>query len=241
MDDPPDYSFVIPAKNEAVVLQSTVSSILEWAARRNSAVEIVVVVNGSSDGTADIAAQLAAAGHITAKESKPGLGNALRVGIAHSTGALVVLTGADLPFGFTDVDGWSGLSPAVGSKSHPDSRCDRSITRRLASGAFQWTQKRLTPLPIGDTQGSLLIPGALARAYGSRTTAEGFGFSTELLLSLHKDGFTIAELPVHLHRDERPTQVNLLRDGLTMTAGLVKLRRRQPASPPSERSRHVPA
>ena len=69
------------------------------------------------------------------------MGYALRRGLEMAAGDVVVLTAADLPFGFTDLDAYLACSPrpaiAIGSKAHPQSRTRVPLQRRLMSESFR--------------------------------------------------------------------------------------------------------
>src|SRR4029077_9585249 len=88
---------------------------------------------GSTDGSGPLCLQLAATygGEevaVRVATSAKGMGYAWRRGIALARGDTFVLTAADLPFGFTDLDGYLGLRPrpllVMGSKTHPESRSE---------------------------------------------------------------------------------------------------------------------
>ncbi len=72
--------------------------------------------------------------------SAKGLGFAWRRGMAMARGDTFVLTAADLPFGFTDLDGYLGLSPrpllVMGSKTHRESQIETPVVRRAMSAGF---------------------------------------------------------------------------------------------------------
>jgi len=82
-------SIVIPARNEA----DTVGGVVTALAARPCVAEVIVVDNGSWDGTAEAATE---AGAIVVKEPEPGMGRALKAGFAAAACAWVVKIDADL-------------------------------------------------------------------------------------------------------------------------------------------------
>src|SRR3984893_3442763 len=127
--------------------------------------EIILVENGSSDGSGPLCLALAATFDgdevaVRVTTSAKGLGFAWRRGMAIARGETIVLTAADLPFGFTDLDGYLGMSPrpllVMGSKTHPASQVDTPVVRRAMSSGFGLLRAGLIGLNI-DTQGSVLI------------------------------------------------------------------------------------
>ena len=99
-----------------------------------------MVENGSTDSSPELVEELAAelaspevAGCVAAHSAK-GYGNAMRHGIDLATGELLIITAADLPFGFSDLDAALALEPRpalmIGSKAHRDSGWRVSLKRR---------------------------------------------------------------------------------------------------------------
>src|SRR5439155_13025857 len=88
--------------------------------------------------------------------SAKGLGNALRRGMEVANAQRIMLTAADLPFGFSDLDEALALDPfpdvVVGSKAHPKSSVHVPLQRRVMSRGL-WALRRLMfGLDIGDSQ-----------------------------------------------------------------------------------------
>jgi glycosyltransferase involved in cell wall biosynthesis len=94
-------SFVIPAFNE----ERTILSVLEAIDRLDLDRQIIVIDDGSSDGTADIVRRYAAehAGVELHVKANGGKGSALRVGIPRCTGEIVVIQDADMEYDPADV------------------------------------------------------------------------------------------------------------------------------------------
>lgn len=190
-----------------------------------------MVENGSaaqqSDCTQRVLEQRAWVFRIELVECARGLGNALRAGIAVTTGELVVCTAADLPFGFSDLDGLLALANqpvlTVGSKALTSD--ERPLKRRVASQVFRRFRDRLIPGLPGDTQGTILGSGPLLRALAVRCQESGFLISTEILALAARLNVRVVELPVEM--DVSPsTTVRLVRNGTEMAYGLYRLRRR---------------
>ncbi len=228
----PTVSYIIPVHNQIADLRRTVRLLVERLGHLPGS-EILLVENGSSDGSGPLCLSLAAlldsedvAVRVTT--SAKGLGFAWRRGMAMARGELLVLTAADLPFGFTDLDGYLGMSPrpllVMGSKTHPESQVEtslRGVRCRPDSACCVPASRRRV-----DTQGTVLMARSLAG--GTAPTA-----GERRLPHRRRDqsagqcamGVTPVEIPVVYTASGRST-VSPLRDSTQMAAGLFALRRR---------------
>jgi dolichyl-phosphate beta-glucosyltransferase len=228
----PTVSYVIPVHNQIADLRRTVRLLVERLGHLPGS-EILLVENGSSDGSGPLCLSLAAlldseevAVRVTT--SAKGLGFAWRRGMALARGEVLVLTAADLPFGFTDLDGYLGMSPrplfVMGSKTHPDSQVETSFTRRALSAGFGVLRTGLLGVNV-DTQGTVLMQRSLASAVLPRLVSGDFLIGAEINCWAARMGVTPIEIPVVYTASGRST-VSPLRDSTRMAAGLFALRRR---------------
>jgi hypothetical protein len=167
---------------------------------------------------------------VVAAHSAKGYGNAMRLGIDLAKGDLLVITAADLPFGFSDLDEALALDPRpdlmIGSKAHPRSRVGASLKRRLMSDAFRLLRLAVIGLRVGDSQGTILVRREVARQVRPHLEAGDFFFSTELIAVAARMGVTPVELPVDYANPRSGSTVRPLHDGLAMVRALLGLRRR---------------
>jgi len=234
----PQLSYVVPAHNSEPVIEATLRALAARLGDR--AAEVIVVENGSTDGTparlAELAASWSAAGPpLVVLTSAKGLGNAYRPGIAASRGRRVVLTADDLPFGFDDLDAADPLDPTdhpvvIGSKGHPDSQVERGMVRSVLTGGFWLLRRAVLGMRTRDPQGTFLLAGEWARAMEPRLTEDGYLATTELCHLAEQAGIRPVEVPVRLsalHGDHRSRISG--RDVWRMGVGLVGIRRRHAA------------
>lgn len=233
------FSYVVPAYNEAETLPRTVALLVERL-RAHPGSEIIVVENGSSDATGAVARHLAdehaasdtasRAPRVVAASSDKGLGNALRRGIELARADWICCTAADLPFGFTDLDGFLALDPdtgiVIGSKGHPASSAPRSLLRRTMTAAFRILRLALLGMRVRDPQGSVFVERRLGQRIGPQTRDGGFLFGTELVALAQADGAPVREVPVVLEPLRGGSTVRPVQDSLLMLRGLFDLRAR---------------
>jgi len=200
-------SVIMPAHNEA---DHIAEAITETACElRDTDCEIIVVDDGSLDGTREEAAT-AASGNTNVKivgyTENHGKGHALRYGSGYATGDYVVFLDADLDLHprqirtLLDVMETTNADAVIGSKRHPESQLDYPWHRRLMSNAYYLLVKLLFGLPIHDTQtGIKLFRSEVLGKVLPKLIVKRFAFDLELLVVAHKFGFKMVEAPIVLN------------------------------------------
>jgi glycosyltransferase involved in cell wall biosynthesis len=198
-------SFVIPAYNEATVIAYSLERLTRILSQKGLQYELIVVDDGSTDGTRMIAKEFGKKGRLRliGLGKNVGKGCALRIGFAHSQGKKVVFFDADLDIQADDIACYvSALDCAdviVGSKGHPKSRVSAPAIRRLFSYWFNVSVRLLTGLRLTDTQTGLKAVNKNAvRRFFPWLKNDGYVFDVELLIMAHKLNLRIAELPVEV-------------------------------------------
>ncbi|MFE2745437.1 glycosyltransferase [Streptomyces scopuliridis] len=206
-----DLSVVIPAYNEERRLRPTLDAIrahLREDPDRWGTWELIVVDDGSTDGTAAVAAE-AAAGEprvrVVTGGGNHGKGHALRQGVLASAGRRVLLTDADLATPIDELDRLDkqltadGGGAAIGSRAHPDARIEvRQLALREWLGRLGNRLIRLVAVDgIADTQcGFKLFDGERARAAFAGSRLDGWGIDVEILRFFRRSGWPVTEVPV---------------------------------------------
>jgi dolichyl-phosphate beta-glucosyltransferase len=244
----PTLSVVIPAFNEAGRLTPTLRRVTSYldATPDWLPAEILVVDDGSSDRTADIA-RLHETGDgvrmdVAVHPVNSGKGAAVRTGFARSTGKWVLLTDADMSAPIEDLAvlarATKSDSVAVGSRA-VDRRLvtqRQPLHRDLMGRTFNLAIRALGLTRLADTQcGFKLFPGDLARDLASAQKLDGFAFDVELLVLARHWGCNINEVGVHWEHVEA-SRVMAVRHSSQMMRDALKVwwwraTRRLPARP----------
>lgn len=233
-DDAVSLSVVMPAYNEAALLERSVGDVVDGLREWNVPFEVRVVENGSTDGTRTVAERLAATVDEVWTHSLPvaNYGEAIRTGLLEAHGDVVVLFDVDFhDLGFLKEaltvldDGEDPVGPVivVGSKRAPGASDERAWIRRLATGVFTGILHLMFELDVSDTHGikamrrDVIEPIARKCAFGVDL------FDTELIIRAERGGWKVAEVPVTVI-ELRPARTSILHRVPRTLWGIVKLR-----------------
>jgi glycosyltransferase involved in cell wall biosynthesis len=227
-------SIVMPAYNEAAMLETSVRAVVEGVRALGAPFEVHIVENGSTDGTPAIAARLAEAIDevVTHTMRAADYGEALRTGLLEARGGIGVIFDVDyFDLGFLkqalellDADeSPTGPAIVVGSKRAPGSRDERSGLRRAATSVFSVILRRGFGLHVSDTHGMKVL-NLLALREAVRACRSGADlFDTELILRAEHSGLVTAEVPVAV-TELRPSRTSIARRVPRTLVGLARLR-----------------
>ena len=235
----PAATIVIPAYNEARRIEQTLRAIGEYAVTADVPLELLVVDDGSIDGTVAIARRWLPhserlRARIVSYARNRGKGYAVRRGLLQARAPIAVFSDADLSTPISELpkllapilDGSADLT--FGSRA-----LDRSLIgvrqqryRELGGRAFNVALRTATGLPFRDTQcGFKAFRMSVCRPLIEEGTIDGFGFDIELLYEAHRAGLRMREVPVRWdHRDG--SKVHFLRDGTRMLMDVLTVRSR---------------
>jgi len=230
----PDLSIVIPAYNEESRIAPTIRDIVGYCRSGGRAFELILVDDGSRDGTTSAGRSLAEDFpelRVIRLASNHGKGYAVRTGVINALGSTVLFADADGSTPISEIERLeaalaSGADLAVGSR---ELRADgvqvqAKLYRRFMGRTFHRMVKWLADVGVTDTQcGFKLFRSPVAHDLFSRTMMNGFSFDVEVLLMARRRGYSIAEVPVNwVHQPG--SKVRLTRDSLRMAADLFRIR-----------------
>ncbi|HLF48508.1 MAG TPA: dolichyl-phosphate beta-glucosyltransferase [Methylomirabilota bacterium] len=229
-----DWSVVIPAYNEAARLPAYLKDVIAYFEARDVLFEVLVVDDGSADGTAERVREISAGRGFIGVHALPvnrGKGAAVREGMRRTTGALKLMADADGATPIAEVERLEaalarGADIAVGSRVLRDPSVVRQtrLHRKLSGHVFNFIVRRLGVSAVVDTQcGFKLFRRAAADELFGVLATDGFGFDVELLLLAQRRGYRVAEVPINW-TDQPGSKVGVLTDGPRMLRDIVAAR-----------------
>lgn len=220
-------SIIIPAYNEAQRLPATLTAVYQWVSRQPFQVEIIVVDDGSTDGTAEYVRQSGFKVRLIQQPRNLGKGAAIRTGMLSALGEWRYTCDADLSTPIDELDHLLSLTDRadviIGSRRMPGSNVTKSQAwwkvrlGQLGNLAIQ----ALAVRGIHDTQcGFKLFHQRTMPAFSLQRTNR-FGYDFEVLYLVRRGGWSILEVPVRWANDPRSTVTK--KDYLITLGELVKL------------------
>jgi dolichyl-phosphate beta-glucosyltransferase len=203
---PPLLSVVVPAYNEAAGISRTINDIRAEIDRLPGDGELVVVDDGSQDGTAAIVSEAARNDPRIklVRASHRGKGAAVQRGMLEARGTWRFLADADLSMPIVEIQRFLEAATEgagdiiVGSReTHGARRVGEPWSRHVIGRVFNWAVKLVVLGGIDDTQcGFKLFSARAAQALFPLQRLDGFGFDVEILFLARRAGLVIREIPI---------------------------------------------
>jgi glycosyltransferase involved in cell wall biosynthesis len=227
----PFLSVIIPAYNEARRLPETLAQVHKFLRKQDYSSEILVVENGSTDGTFEIANSLQEKiSKLTVMhEDTRGKGWAVKQGMLAASGAWRFICDADLSMPIKEVNRFlppqSNAPVVIASREAPGAvRYGEPEHRHLVGRAFNLLVRLLLLPGLQDTQcGFKCFRADAAEAVFPRVTIPGWTFDVEALFIARRLGFTIQEVPIPWYYKPL-SRVKVARDSVQMAADLLRIR-----------------
>jgi dolichyl-phosphate beta-glucosyltransferase len=227
-------SIVIPCYNEEQRLPQTIEHIERYLDSKDAGYELILVDDGSSDGTRMVMDAAAERNRFVRLEALPrnrGKGRALAEGVAVAKGSEILVTDADLSTPIEELPKLQaelekGAGVAIASRAVKGSRVEVSqpVYRVLMGKAFNLLVQAVLLPGIWDTQcGFKLFRADVAHEAFAELTTDGFGYDPEVLYRAKKRGVRIAEVPV-IWRNSAPTKVSPIKSSLDMFRHVLRIR-----------------
>ena len=231
--DRPLLSIIIPAYNEEKRLPDSLKEIIDFADRQPFGIEIMVVDDGSEDGTATLIDEFHSHYPFVSVTRNPhrGKGHAVKTGMLTARGEYLFLCDADLSMSIDQVETFlpphqeEGYDIVIGSREIEGAkRYDEPAYRHFMGRIFNLIVRIFALRGFQDTQcGFKSFKREAARDVFSLQTMDGFGFDVEVLFIAQQKGYRILELPIGW-RHVSNSRISPLRDTLKMFRDVLRVR-----------------
>lgn len=212
-------SVVLPAKNESLAIESTVASV---RAQFPNA-EIIVVDDGSNDGTASLAIN-AGAKVITHPYSK-GNGAAIKTGARAATGGKIVFMDADGQHNPVDIHRLlkqmeQGHDMVVGARQKGS---QANVGRGLANKFYNKLASWMTGHQVQDLTSGFRVVDAVKFREFLYLLPNGFSYPTTSTMAFFRAGYSVSYIPIHAAKRIGKSHIRLWKDGARFLLIIFKI------------------
>ena len=211
----PRVSVVMPCLNEAGTIQDCVRRARQALETNHISGEIIVVDNGSNDGSGELAF---AAGARVIRERRRGYGNAYMAGFAAAAGDYIVMADADLTYDFDEIPRFvaeldAGADMAIGNRM-----------KNIHPGAMPWHHRYIGNPLLSKFLNLLFRSGVQDAHCGMRALRRnvlprldlrtpGMEFASEMVIRAAKENLVVRQFPIEYHPRAGESKLSSLRDG----------------------------
>ena len=229
-----ELSVVIPAYNEEKRLPSTLESVHTYLSNRRVNFELIIVDDGSTDGTVDVVKEFGkhhAGVRLLSYSPNCGKGRAVREGVKKSEGFRILFNDADGSSPIEEIEKLEsalnkGFDVAIGSRAKPDEtrKVDALAYRKFMGNFFNLIVQSFLLKGILDSQcGFKMFTQSAARSVFNVAREDGFAFDVELLHIARLRNYKIAEVPINWANVDG-SKVNLVLDSSKMFLDVLKIK-----------------
>jgi glycosyltransferase involved in cell wall biosynthesis len=225
----PFISIVIPVYNEEAILRAAVVDLVDRLSASPWSYELVLAENGSTDRTVEVAAELGERFDqlVWRHTNEPNYGEALREGILHARGDVVICDEIDL----CDTDFYEraiallqdpSVDFVIGSKVMEGAVDERPLVRRLGTFVINGMLRATLGFKGTDTHGLKAFRRDLVQPIADGCIVDRDLFASELVIRAERAGLGLQEIPVRV-LEKRPPTVGLARRVPNVLKNLAKL------------------
>ncbi len=229
----PYLSLIIPAYNEAERIDISLEKIINYLEKQPYSYEILLVDDGSSDKTIELASKYKPKINIIGYENNRGKGAAVKYGMLNANGQFCVFSDADLSTPIYELEKLFeqfqkyDCDIVIGNRANNPSliKVHQPFYREFMGKTFNKIVKLFVLKGITDTQcGFKGFKKEIANVIFSETKIEGFGFDVEILYLASKSNYKINQISVEWYNDER-SKIAPIKDSFNMFKDILRIKK----------------
>lgn len=207
-------SVVIPCLDEAATIAECVTTSRTVLDEHGLTGEVIVVDNGSTDGSGELAR---AAGAVVIDEPRRGYGSAYLAGLAAARGDYIVMIDADLTYDFREIPRFveqldDGAEVVLGNRMEGLKPGSMSVVSRIGNPILSGFLNALHRTNIGDAHcGMRALRRSVVPVLDMRTV--GMEFASEMVIRATREHLDVREIPIELHPRVGESKLSPFRDG----------------------------
>src|ERR1039458_4647676 len=228
----PQISLILPAYNEARVIEVTIGEAVRYFESRGLSYEIIVAADGA-DGTREIVREMARSNpalHATGADARRGKGLGVREAVSIATGAIIGYADADNKVPIGEFDKFrplleAGIDAVIGSRNKGATiEQAQPLYRRRGARGFHYFMQTFVGLPgIDDTQcGFKFFQHTVAKELFRRQKIDGYMFDVEILAIARRLRYRIEQVPIRW-RDDADSRLDLVSGNLRNVRDIFRI------------------
>lgn len=212
-------SVVLPAKNEAMAVGEVVKEIL----RLHPEAEVIVVNDGSTDSTAEVAERAGA--RVISHPYSKGNGASIKTGAKAANGTRIVFMDADGQHDPADIQTFldkldTGYDMVVGARQNGS---QASVGRGVANAFYNRLATYMTGHPVEDlTSGFRAVRAERFREF-LYLLPNGFSYPTTSTMAFFRAGYSVCYVPIHAAKRVGASHIKPLKDGMRFLLIIFKI------------------
>lgn len=222
-------SIIVPAYNEEGGIAGVLSQLQllrESLSAASWQVEVIIVDDGSADGTAAVVEQHADIVLLRHRVNR-GYGAALKTGIRHASGEWICITDADGTYPNERIPDLIAQAEEVGCDMAVGARIGRQVAIPLIRRPAKWAIRQLAAFvagePIPDLNSGLRLfrRSAALRFFG--ILPDGFSFTTTITLGMLTNGYLVEYVPINYHARVGSSKIRPIQDTLNFVQLVLRI------------------
>ncbi len=221
-------TIIVPIYNERDAISTTIQNLEKIRGAADFDIEIILVNDGSSDGTEEVLGKLSEQGfRVINHPMNRGYGATLKTGISAAKSSYLAITDADETYPTNRIPEFfhetveKGLDMLVGARTGANVRIP--LIRKPAKWALNLLANYLTRQKIPDLNSGLRIMKKEVVESFVRLLPDGFSFTATITLLMLMNGYQVKYVPIDYHARKGNSKVRPIRDTLNFLQLIIRM------------------